>query len=77
MPKVVVTDSKGLVQESSSMGGLHLQGGGSAKPGYIALTSPDGSTVWYLFVESDGTLKVHNAVPTADADGSAVGDQTD
>ena len=75
MPKVVVTDSKGLVQESSSMGGLHLQGGGSAKPGYIALTSPDGETVWYLFVDDNGKLRVHDAVPTANGNGTVVGTQ--
>jgi hypothetical protein len=45
-------------------------------PGYTMLRSPNG-TAWYLFVEDDGTLKVHNAVPTANADGDAVGGQTD
>jgi len=72
MPKVVVSDKKGLVQQSGN--GVHIQGGDNA--GYIALTSDDGS-VWYLFVEDDGTLKIHNAAPTANADGNAVGDQTD
>jgi len=75
MPKVVVTDKKGLVQESSTMGGLHLQGGGSAKPGYIALTTPDGSTVFYLFVDDNGKLRIHNAVPTANNQGTIVGTQ--
>lgn len=72
MPKVVVSDKKGLVQESGN--GVFVQGGDKA--GYIALTSDNG-TVWYFFVEDDGTLKVHNAAPAANANGSAVGDQTD
>ena len=67
MPKVVVTDKKGLVQESGN--GVHIQGGDNA--GYIALTSANG-TVWYFFVENDGTLKFHNAAPTANDDGSDV-----
>ena len=72
MPKVVVTDQKGLVQESSTEGGLHLQGGGEAKPAYIALTAHNGTTVRYLFINNAGTLKIHNAIPTADSDGSTV-----
>ena len=76
MPKVTVTNAKGLFQESGS--GVFLQGGpaGTGAPAFIALSSEDG-TVWYLFVEDDGTLKIHNALPTANADGDAVGDQTD
>jgi len=49
-------------------------GAGENTPGYIKIGSPDG-TIWYLFVEDDGTIKVHNAAPTQIADGSAVGDQ--
>ena len=67
MPKVVVTDTKGLVQESGS--GVFIQGG--EKAGYIALTSDNG-TVWYFFVADDGTLKRHNAAPTANGDGQNV-----
>ena len=70
MPKVVVTDKKGLVQESGN--GVHIQGGDNA--GYIALTSADGS-VFYFFVANDGDLRVHNAAPTADGDGTVVGTQ--
>jgi hypothetical protein len=50
-------------------------GSGSA-PSYLRLYSPNG-TLNYLFIEDDGTVKRHTAVPTANADGSAVGDQTD
>lgn len=51
-------------------------GSGGNQPAYIQIASPDG-TVWYLFVEDDGTLKIHTAVPTQNSDGSAIGDQTD
>lgn len=50
-------------------------GSGGSAPGCLKIASPNG-TVWYLFVEDDGTLKVHNALPTANADGSVVGSQT-
>src|SRR5690606_5013237 len=45
------------------------------KPGYVTLYSPNG-TGWYLFAEDDGTLKIHNDVPTANSDGTVVGSQT-
>lgn len=51
-------------------------GAGGNTPGYIKIHSPNG-TAWYLFVEDDGTLKINNAVPTQNSDGSAVGGQTD
>jgi len=51
-------------------------GGGGTAPGCLKMASPNG-TVWYLFVEDDGTLKVHSSAPTQNSDGSAVGDQTD
>ncbi|RPJ38904.1 MAG: hypothetical protein EHM35_03485 [Planctomycetaceae bacterium] len=50
-------------------------GSGGNTPGYIKIHSPNG-TAWYLFVEDDGTLKVHSAPPTANGDGSAVGGQS-
>ena len=50
-------------------------GAGGNTPGAIKIASPNG-TVWYLFIEDDGTVKVHNALPTANADGSEVGAQT-
>lgn len=73
MPKVVVTDSKGLVQETGA--GFVIDNNDDDKPGYIVLTSASG-TEWYLFVEDDGTLKIHNAVPAANANGDEVGLQT-
>jgi len=56
--------------------GTFWDGGGGNTPGHIIVGSPNG-TLWYLFVEDDGTVKIHNATPTANADGSAIGDQTD
>jgi len=47
-------------------------GSGGNAPGCIKLASPNG-TVWYLFIEDDGTLKVHSALPTQNADGAVVG----
>ncbi len=44
-------------------------------PGYLQLKSADG-TDYYLFVEDDGTVKVHTAVPTQNSDGSVIGAQT-
>lgn len=62
---------------STTQGILRLwDGGGGNTPGHIIVGSPNG-TLWYLFVEDDGTVKVHNAAPTANANGSAIGDQTD
>ncbi|GMV99270.1 MAG: hypothetical protein AMXMBFR84_04090 [Candidatus Hydrogenedentota bacterium] len=49
-------------------------GSGGAAPGCVKIASPNG-TLWYLFVEDDGTLKVSNTVPTANGDGTAVGTQ--
>jgi hypothetical protein len=46
-----------------------------ALPAHLHLESPNG-TNWYLFVEDDGTVKVHSAVPTQNSDGSVVGAQT-
>jgi hypothetical protein len=50
-------------------------GSGGNAPGCLKIGSPNG-TVWYVFVEDDGTLKIHNALPTQNADGSVVGAQT-
>lgn len=50
-------------------------GSGGSAPGVMKLASPNG-TVWSIFVEDDGTLKVHSALPTQNSDGSVVGSQT-
>jgi hypothetical protein len=50
--------------------------GEAGSPQYLRLYDLAG-VLWYLFIESDGTVKIHSAIPTADADGDAVGDQTD
>lgn len=50
-------------------------GSGGNQPGCYSLCSPNG-TRWYFFVEDDGTFKVHNALPTQNADGTVVGTQT-
>jgi len=75
MPKVVVTDTKGLVQESGS--GVFIQGDDtqSTVPAYIALREADGGLA-YLFVDNDGKLRIHNAVPTAHNNGTVVGTQS-
>ena len=71
MPKVVVTDKKGLVQESSTEGGLHLQGAAD-EASFLTLKSADGS-VRYLFIDNNGALKTHTSAPGAAQDvGAAV-----
>jgi len=63
--------------DGSAQGSITLwDGGGGNTPGFLLAHSPNG-TAWYIFVEDDGTVKVHNASPTANADGDAIGDQTD
>ncbi len=47
-------------------------GAGSSEPGSLGLRSRNG-TQWYLFVEDDGTLRVHNTLPSSNADGTIVG----
>ncbi len=44
-------------------------------PGFLHLKSADG-TDYYLFVEDDGTVKIHTAIPTQNSDGDVVGAQT-
>jgi len=73
-------DDRALTYEagrnSASRGSLTLwDGAGGNTPAFILMHSPNG-TGWYLFVEDDGSVKVHNAVPTANADGTVVGTQT-
>ena len=68
MPKVVVTDSKGLIQESGA--GIEIKGDESTTvPAYIALKAADGTLV-YLHVNATGTkLYLSDAAP--DGDGSS------
>ena len=75
MPKVVVTDKKGLVQETGT--GVFIQGDDTQTtvPAYIALRRADGN-VGYLFVDNTGDLRIHTAAPTAHNSGAIVGDQT-
>ena len=70
MPKVVVTDKKGLIQETGT--GFTFDNNDADKPAYFALTAANGTTVRYLFINNAGTLKIHTAVPTSDGDGTAV-----
>ena len=51
------------------------------RPSLLALDAvADGTgarTTWYLWVDSAGDLRIHNAIPTdQDADGTVVGTQT-
>jgi hypothetical protein len=49
--------------------------GEAGSPNYLRLYDLDG-VLWYVFVETDGTVKIHNAIPTADADGTVIGSQS-
>lgn len=75
MPKVVVTDTKGLVQEGGS--GVFIQGDDTQTtvPAFIALRQANGN-VAYLFVDNTGDLRIHTAAPTAHNQGSVVGTQS-
>lgn len=49
-----------------------VYGSGGNTPGYLVTYSPNG-TPYYWFAEDDGTAKIHNAVPTQNADGQVIG----
>ena len=59
-----------------TVGYTTLHRGGSSAPGYIKFQTADG-TYQYMFIEDDGTVKLHSSVPTANGDGDAVGGQSD
>ena len=64
MPKVVVTDEKGLIQETGS--GIVINNNTSTTPAYIIMTSANG-TEWYLSVGNDGqALVLSPSIPTGD-----------
>lgn len=48
--------------------------GGSNAPGCVKLVSENG-TPYFLFVEDDGTLRIHSSAPTSNADGVIAGTQ--
>jgi hypothetical protein len=48
------------------------RGMGETEAGSIRLQSRNG-TSWYLFVEDDGTLRVHSSLPSSNSDGTIVG----
>ena len=75
MPKVVITDKKGLVQESGT--GVFIQGDDtqSTVPGYIALRRADGN-FGYLFVDNTGDLRIDTTAPAAHNSGDVVGGQS-
>jgi len=50
---------------------LTVGDGGSGDIEYIRMFSKD-NTASYLFVANDGTLRISNAIPTADGDGAPV-----
>ena len=51
------------------------QGSSGNTPAAIKLHSPNG-TAWHIFVEDDGTLKVHSTLPSDNTNGSVVGLQS-
>lgn len=48
------------------------KGAGESEAGSVKLQSRNG-TSWYLFVEDDGTVRIHNALPSSNSDGTVVG----
>ena len=69
MPKVVISDKKGLVQETGT--GFTVDNNDDNKPGYITLTSANG-TEHFIFVTDPGVLRIHSAKPDGNGSGSAV-----
>ncbi len=47
-------------------------GEGAQLPGALRLYSADG-TAWHLFVENDGTVRIHNGLPVNELVGTPVG----
>ena len=73
MPKVVVTDSKGLIQESGA--GIEVKGAeDGATPAYIAIADSSG-TLHYLSVNDSGELIIESAAPTDGTGTTKVGAQ--
>ena len=65
MPKVVVTDSKGLIQESGA--GVEIKGAeDSTTPAYIALADAAGA-LHYIYVDASGFLNITTSAPTSSA----------
>ena len=63
-------------KNSNTRGVLQLyDGSGGNTPGYIIFYTPNG-TPKYMFVEDDGTVKLHTGVPAANSDGAEVGGQS-
>ena len=50
-------------------------GAGGSLPAYIEFRAPAGES-WFLFIEDDGTVKVHTVAPTANTDGDEIGGQS-
>lgn len=69
-----LSDINGALKQEYVAGDI-VGTGESGSPAALKLKDTDG-VAWYLFVETDGTVKVHTAVPTQDSDGSVVGAQT-
>lgn len=72
---------KNLIAALAPTGEIAFDAGGkgvAGSPTYLKLVSggATGGTAYYLYIEDDGTVKVHTAVPTADSDGSVVGSQS-
>ncbi len=65
---------RGFFGRSNSIQGIVEvdHGTGTNQPGYIMLESCDGTAFW-IFADNSGGLRGHTAVPTADANGVAMG----
>ena len=62
MPKVTVTDTQGLIQETGQ--GFTINNNTATTPAYIVLTSANG-TEYFLHVNNNGTkLTLSPSIPT-------------
>ena len=54
---------------------VSISDGGVGSPAYIKIYD-DAGVPWYLFVDTSGRWRIHNAIPTSNNDGIPTGQQT-
>ena len=71
---VISDDDNELGEKDTQRGQYHTWNGSGTEPGTVGIADSDGQ-VWYLFANTSGILRIHNAVPTSNTDGTIVGNQ--
>ena len=73
--KAITSTSVTIGTATTTQGKLIINTKDTNEFAYIELNASDGED-WFLFVENDGTLKIHTTAPTANTDGTEVGGQS-